>query len=232
MCARLGRKGVEATMDRKVFLKKLIKTGVVCCGAACGKALAGGTEGPSAQENTAPPWIADLERRMIKGSESPGSVKSEKAEFWIKELMDHMDGMLDPETKIKLMRACGRSCYLRAFGVASQKTPTHDELGRYLEALEQSGYALSRVSDTVSFTFSWGRDHQNPWGLIIRDGYCMCPLVESGPSGLSPTFCYCSTGYVAEMFRRMTGTPVEVDLVESLKTGGKDCVFRIRITGV
>jgi len=220
-------------MDRKVFLKKLLQTGAVCCGARWSQALARGIKHPPSPEGTVGSgWIADLEHRMVKGSESPGWVKSEKAEFWIKALMDHMDGMLDPETKIRLMKACGRSCYLRAFGVAGDETSTQEDLERYLKALEQNGYVLTRSGDTVSFTFSWGRDHQNPWGLIIRDGYCMCPLVESGPPGLSPTFCYCSTGYVAETFRRITGKPVEVDLVETLKTGGKDCVFRIRITGV
>lgn len=220
-------------MDRKVFLKRLIQTGTICCGAGWGHAIAGGPERPPMSEDMAASgWIADLERRMVKGSESPGSVKAEKAEFWIRELMDHMDSMLDPETKIGLMKACGRSCYLRAFGVAGDKTPSREDLDRYLGVLEQNGYVLTRSGDTVSFTFSWGRDHQNPWGLIIRDGYCMCPLVESGPPGLSPTFCYCSTGYVAETFRRITGKEVEVDLVESLKTGGKDCIFRIKILGV
>ena len=77
-----------------------------------------------------------------------------------------------------------------------------------------------------------GQDPQNPAGLIMLDGYCMCPLVESGPPGLSPTFCYCSTGYVKEIFERTTGKPVTVDLIESLKMGGKDCVFGITIHDV
>jgi hypothetical protein len=220
-------------MDRKLFLKRILQTGAVCCGAAWGQALSDGQDpSPVTEGAEGARWIADLERRMITGSESPGSVKAEKAEYWIKELMDHMDDLLDRETKVRLMKECGRSCYLRAFGVAGEKRPSAEELGRYLKTLEESGYVLERKGDTVSFTFSWGRDHQNPWGLIIRDGYCMCPLVESGPPGLSPTFCYCSTGYVGETFARITGRTVEVDLVESLKTGAQDCVFRVTVLGV
>jgi len=67
-------------------------------------------------------------------------------------------------------------------------------------------------------------------GRSFGDGqYCMCPLVESGPPGLSPTFCLCSTGYVREIFERQLARPVTVELVESLKTGGRDCVFRVTV---
>jgi len=234
--------GEQMKMDRKVFLKRMLQAGAVCCGAAWGQALRGSADGPgtagasgAGAAGVAPggkAWIADLEKRMIKGSESPGWVKAEKAEYWIKALMEHMDEMLDPETKTALMQACGRSCHLRAFGVAGDMKPARQDLDKYLKLLEESGTELTREGDTLSFLFSWGRDHQNPWGLIIRDGYCMCPLVESGPPGLSATFCYCSTGYVRETFERVTGLPVRVDLIESLKTGGKDCVFRVTIAGV
>ncbi len=236
----------QGKMDRKVFLKRMLQAGMVCCGAAWGRATGSdpggvgatagapgaGAAGDVPGDVPAAAWIADLEQRMIKGSESPGWVKAEKAEHWIKAMMEHLDEMLDPATRTRLMQACGRSCYLRAFGVAGDLRPSREDLDRYLKHLEQSGTELTREGDRVTFLFNWGRDHQNPWGLTIRDGYCMCPLVESGPPGLSPTFCFCSTGYVREIFERSTGKPVEVDLVESLKTGGQDCVFRITITGV
>lgn len=234
----------DTPMDRQTFLKRMLQAGL-CCGAAFGLSLQGravqaqaearasdpAVASPDGPPPTDPPqpWVHDLERRLIKGSESPGWVKAEKAEAWIKALMDHLDEQLPPEARIKLMQACGRSCYLRAFGVASERQATPEDLARYLKFLEDGGIELTREDDTVSFTYSWGRDHQNPWGLIIRDGYCMCPLVESGPPGLSPTYCYCSTGYVKELEERLTGRPVKVDLVESLKTGGRDCVFRITV---
>jgi hypothetical protein len=221
----------DAKMDRKAFLKRMLQTGAAWCGAA-GAAAAAGAAGAAAGARGSQAWIADLEQRMVKGSESPGWVKAEKAEYWIKAMMEHMDGMLDQEAKVKLMQACGRSCYLRAFGVSGDAKPPREELDKYLKFLEDNGTEFVRDGDTVSFTFSWGRDHQNPWGLMIRDGYCMCPLVESGPPGLSPTFCYCSTGYVQETFERITGKPVRVKLLESLKSGGNDCVFRITVLGL
>jgi len=223
-------------MDRKDFLRKLLQTGIGagCCGGVLARALAEdrGADAGDAAPAAEGPWIHDLERRMIKGAETPGWEKSEKGQQWIKDLMGNMDALLDPEAKVTLMQACGRSCYIGAFGVAPEGAPAPENVAATLQNLEKTAADFRREGSTVRFTFSWGRDHQNPWGLIMRDGYCMCPIVESGPPGLSPTFCLCSTGYVREIFQRATGKPVDVELVESLKTGGQDCVFRITIRDV
>jgi len=70
----------------------------------------------------------------------------------------------------------------------------------------------------------------NPKGLKIADGYCLCPMLENGPPALSPTYCYCSVGYVGFMFHKLiTGKPVQVELLESLRGGGKACRFKVII---
>lgn len=168
---------------------------------------------------------------MISGAETPGWRKAEKAEGWIKDLIGHLDDTLDEETRIRLMQACGRSCYIRAFGVADVQKPSSQQIESNVRLLQARGLKVERKEGAVSFIYSWGRSHQNPQGLILHDGYCMCPIVESGPQGLSPTFCFCSTGYVKESFERMIG-PVDVELLASLKRGDDDCVFRITVSGV
>ena len=52
-------------------------------------------------------------------------------------------------------------------------------------------------------------------------------MVEDGPASLSPTYCYCSVGYVQYMFRIFFGMKVNVELIESLRTGGKGCRLKI-----
>jgi len=218
----------ENKTDRRTFLGRALGAGLACCGAACAVAL------PARAGAGAPPgtagWVDDLERRMVKGAESAGSMKAQKAGHWIKSMMTQLDDNLDPETRIKIMQACGRACYLRAFGVAPATQGSREDLDGLANAMEKAGRQVTREGDRVSFIFNWGRNHQNPYGLTIRDGYCMCPLVESGPPDLSPTYCYCSTGYVRETFARATGLPVQVELLDSLKRGGKDCVFRVTVS--
>jgi len=220
-------------MDRKQFLKKLLQSGLCCGGIVMGfgKNIMSnpGTSSSQDQPPAAQDWITGLEKRMIKGSETPAWAKVEKAENWIKDLVDNMDAILDQETKIRTMQACGRSCYSRAFGVAPEEKPTPNEAEKVLSTLKGAGYEVRQEGNMTTIIYNWRRDHQNPWGLILGDGYCMCPLVETGPDGLSPSYCYCSTGYVKESFERSLGKPVTVELLDSLKMGGKDCVFKIEI---
>jgi hypothetical protein len=68
----------------------------------------------------------------------------------------------------------------------------------------------------------------SPWtGLKVADGYCLCPLTEKGPVGLSGLWCECSIGYVRYMFEFFTDQKFNVELLESLKLGGKGCRFKI-----
>lgn len=71
------------------------------------------------------------------------------------------------------------------------------------------------------------------WGDRVCYGFdgsaTWIQVVESGPAGLSPTYCYCSTGYVKEGFERRIGKAVKVELLDSLKMGGKDCIFKLTI---
>ena len=216
-------------MDRKEFLKKSMQIGLCCCGAMMGfgRGLSRAQGRPLSERD----WIGDLERKMIAGSETPAWRKVEKSGAWIKDLMDNMDGLLDAETRTKLLQATGRSCYIRAFGVASEEKSAAEDVTRTLNALEKGGSEVTREGDRTIIIYRWGREHQNPTGLIMKDGYCMCPVVESGPPDLSPTYCLCSTGYVKEIFERLTGATANVTLLESLKGGGRDCVFRIEVLG-
>lgn len=223
-------------MHRKQFIKRMLQAGLCGCGAVMGFSRSLRNEGGNSISQDRPPaeqsWITTLEKRMIKGSETPAWRRVEKSESWIKDLMDNLDAELDEETKIKLMQSCGRACYTHAFGVAPEEKPTPEEARRYLEDLKKRGFKVRQEGDKTIIIYSWRRDHQNPWGLILGDGYCMCPIVETGPEGLSPTYCYCSTGYVKESFDRAFGKPVKVELLDSLKRGGKDCIFKIEIPNI
>lgn len=205
-------------MDRKQFLTHMLQAGtaVCCCHASLGRSEAA----PAAAGAT---WIEGLEQRMKDGSRSPAWRRMEFAEGWVQRLLDNMDTMLDPRTRSGLMQACGRACYTQAFGVAPDDKPAPEALERFLEGGKDSG--VRREGDFVYFQY----DNVNPQGIGIPDGVCLCPFVESGPEHLSATYCQCSAGYVRELFERITGTPVAVEVLESVRTGGKLCRFKVNL---
>lgn len=217
-------------MYRKDFLKRVTQAGVgLCwCSAAIGKAMnANGTVQPLVKSRPdEPDWITGLEKRMKDGSLTPDWRRIEFAESWVKKLMENMDQVLTQKEKKALMQACGRSCFIDAFGIASESPPTPDALDNFIQSYQQRGETEIRREGNTVF-FQYGKAEQNTYGLRITDGFCMCPLVESGPEELSPTYCQCSAGYLKELFGRLTGKSVEVEVLESLRTGGSICRFKI-----
>ncbi|HNX49432.1 MAG TPA: DUF6144 family protein [Thermoanaerobaculaceae bacterium] len=205
-------------MDRKQFLTSMLQAGtaICCCQASLGQGEAG-------QAGTGAEWIDGLEKRMKEGSRSPAWRRIEFAEGWVQRLLDNMDTMLDPQTRSDLMQACGRACYIQAFGIAPDEKPGPEVLASFVESGKDSG--VRREGDFVYFQY----DNVNPQGIGIPDGVCLCPFVESGPERLSATYCQCSAGYVKELFGRITGTPVAVEVLESVRSGGKLCRFKVNL---
>ena len=201
------------------------------CGVALWQALGAQFESSlSPDQAESKDWISEMERRMVKATETPSSRVAEKARVWLKDLMDNMDAILDEKMKRNLMNACGRSCYVNAFGVASQTEVSPQLAEAWMKYLKDAGFEIQDHGSVTVVHFGWKRDHQNPLtGLMLSDGYCMCELAESIPKGLSPTFCNCSAGYIGEMFKRYLGKAVRVEVLETLISGGSECRFRIEI---
>ena len=57
---------------------------------------------------------------------------------------------------------------------------------------------------------------------------CYCPFVSSSPAPLPAAWCCCTLGYTRRMYGDIFGTEVQVELLDSVKTGGETC--RIGIT--
>ncbi len=192
-------------MDRKEFLRTAGRAGVACCGLSLlPRPLVAG-EAPSA----------------AKAPVTPDARKVEWAKTWTKRFFDILDLELDEPTRRRIMERNGHACHQ---GSLKGEKPPRVTLEQLVKGIaEFNGADSVRLEgNTVYFNYV-----KNPEGLRVADGYCLCPLVEDGPPGLSKTFCYCSVGYVRDMFESMTGRKAKVELLESLKGGGKTCRFRV-----
>lgn len=217
-------------MNRKEFLKKAFQSGVVCCAAAGSlntifkNVAAAEVKGKSVAGSLS----ADLGKRMLEGSKSPDWHRVEKSVHWIKKMMLHLDEMIDEPTRVKLLNACGRSCFERAYGVPDKRKRPLEFTEGFLKTIEKSGFKIEYGKETTTVYYGW-QEKQNPVGLGMKEGYCMCPIVE-GENDISGTFCNCSAGYVKSLFEVYTGKTVkDIQILESLKRGGKDCRFKVEI---
>lgn len=200
-------------MNRRNFVSSTIKSGAVVCAATC----LGGLEKTIA--GTLPP--------VSKETSCEGKVNF--GQTWIKRFMDVVDNVLDEKTAQRLMEMNGKTCYLGS--LEHRKINPSDIPKQTLEEMVQgiNKYAGEDAAELKDEVIEF-RYVKNPSGLKVADGYCLCPIVENGPEGLSGTYCHCSVGYVKEMFSLYLKREVDVELLESLKRGGKTCRFKITIS--
>lgn len=204
-------------MKRSQFCQKLLTPGL-----ACGCVV--GLQGTGMLEAVLPLHKDPFADK----NETPCNEKMDFTQRWVKRFFDIMDQQIDEKTRKKLMQANGAACAKGAYGeITSAKPASIEEIDKTIALWQQKlgKENIYREDNTVYFNYVG-----NPKGLKISDGYCLCPMIENGPATLSPTYCQCSAGYVQYMFQRLiTFKPVEVELLESLRGGGKACRFKVMI---
>jgi len=203
-------------MNRKEFLKKSTKLGV-CCGAAAllpaGSLFGQEQQAPAAAE----PPRAPCEKRVSQG------------QAVIKRIVAQMDAKLDHATARQIMETCGEICHNGAHGKPAEP-PSPERVKGFLGWITKNfgPEAIKYEGDETVILFKY---LQNPQGLKVADGYCLCPIMEDAPKDVSRTYCYCSVGYVREIFQQNLGKPAKVELTNSVLWGGKSCDFTVRVQG-
>lgn len=56
---------------------------------------------------------------------------------------------------------------------------------------------------------------------------CYCSFVKRGDGDVAPSWCMCTLGYAERLFSHALSREVQVELLESVKTGGQKCVVKI-----
>lgn len=202
------------SVDRKEFMSIVGRATVGCL---CGAAL--GVEATLQAMDTA-------SGAPVPGAPAPPQAPAKRIEFvdaWVPQFFAVMDAELDVPARRRVMAANGKACFTsHAAGVVRRADPvTREQLPAWVAERRAKGYALDR--DAVVF------EYPSPPGAAPA-GACLCPMAEGQPARrLSPTFCWCSVGYVKEMHERVFGRPVNVELTESVLGGASRCRFRITL---
>ena len=206
----------ESQMNRKEFLTNVGKY----CLCSCVCALGGVLGSVRADEP-----LGDLPTPQ---PEKPRSqVRIEFAEKWLVRFFGVLDANLDEATRKKIMMANGRACYIDWITETNQqiKPVTLDQMKKWIDQNVKDG-SISYDGNVIYYQYMSAAET----GLPSKEGQCLCPLVETNPSGLSSTYCQCSVGYVKEWHDRVFGKPVEVELLSSVLRGDPRCKFKITVT--
>jgi len=172
------------------------------CGWAAAAALvaAGNSALAGGQEATAEAKKAEAFRKFAQG--------------WVSDLMKTLDTNLSAEARLKFMEENGRACATRGGSVAWAKGFGGD-IDKFLAEMGKHIGENNAVRD----------------GRTVRLTYekCLCPLVAELQGPLSPTYCLCTQGWTKAVYETLTGKPVQVALLGSIKRGDPKCLIEVRL---
>lgn len=195
-------------MERKAFLKASF-----CLGALCGTgAIAEQTKpsAPAPNPPTAPPPAAPQQPTACERD----AAFAAWARRWVVGLMENLDTQIGEPQRVALMEARGRAC---ARGGPAKRAESF------------KGNLDGFIADMVAHL---GPEGVRREGNVVKVTYqaCYCPMVAPLAEPLSPTYCACSLGWLKEMYETVTGKPVTVQALETIKRGGKACRFEVTLS--
>jgi hypothetical protein len=136
-----------------------------------------------------------------------------------------LDAELPETTRRRIMAANGKACF-SAFRLDLKpraEPATREQIASFV-ARQASSSAYSMDGDAVYLQYTSSAETGKP----SPEGVCLCPTAEAQTAKqISPSYCWCSVGYVKEMHERAFGRPVNVELTESVLMGQPRCRFRI-----
>jgi hypothetical protein len=128
------------------------------------------------------------------------------------DLFDSIDAELDEETKVRVMAGCGRGCFRRF-----QFQQDIARLGRgNVESLVQAykkNFEVWQEGELVHVRYG------------AESKQCYCPAARYHPAKPHDVHCECTRATHQTIFETALGRPIKVEVVESLRRGGKTCHF-------
>ncbi len=216
-----------SAVDRKQFLRIAGRAGVAACmcGAAVGAARALDIEPgiPGQQKKPA----AAPQSRPGDALPSRAAKRMEFVDQWVPRFFRVIDAELDEPTRRRVMAANGKACFsgYRPDLKRRADPATREEVATWVARRgKAAGYEMD--GDTITFEYVGSAET----GEAAPKRVCLCPTAEGqGANRMSPTFCWCSVGYVKEMHERVFGRPLNVQIVQSVLMGDPRCRFRITL---
>jgi hypothetical protein len=187
-------------MDRRDSLKRFAEWGL-CAGTLSFLDLD--------DEKISSAVASEDELKKVKG-------QKEFIQNWLADLLDSMDRVLDEGTKVKVIEACGKRCFERHQFKQDIAAKGKGDLEKLIEAYKRN-FEIWKDGDIVHIRFG-----------EVSPG-CYCPAANYRASKPNDVHCECTRMTHQTIFETALGRPFKVDILESLRRGGKTCHFAVHL---
>ncbi len=145
------------------------------------------------------------------GTEEPTFIEN-----WLSDLLSSMEATVDRETQVKIIEGCGRGCYNRHQFKQDIAANGKGDVNQLIEAYK-ANFEIWKAGD----------------GIHIRYGetsaQCYCPVVKNLPPKPDDLHCECTKATHQSIFEAALHQKVQVNILESLRRGGKTCHFLVTV---
>jgi hypothetical protein len=131
---------------------------------------------------------------------------------WLTDLFEAVAAEVDPATQLKLLEACGRGCYRRHPFKKAIADRAAGDVDRLIEAYRES-FEAWREGAAVHVRY----------GAVSKR--CYCPAARGRDPRPGDLHCECTRATHQAIFEAALGRPVRVEILESLRRGGRTCHF-------
>lgn len=154
---------------------------------------------------------------------------------WVKAALGRLDDIADEEQKFWAVSKCAdcyppwriqelRGAYLRNHDVDEAMDAMKGDTEWYSTPYREGNlvYHTKVPFDREAWEKATDRDER-------RRAYCHCALVQDRIDEVPPTYCYCGTGWVKQVWEGILDRPVRVEVLKSLPAGDDECQFLIHL---
>lgn len=174
--------------------------------------------------------------RVIKGIENitPESTIEERGE-WVISAISRLDEAANEEHKFQILSCCAHvfpeERIKKLKGIYNKTGDVDEVLGEMYKDEEWYSKPIreKNIIRKIKVPFDAKGYKAAKTAEEKRKNYCHCPLIRNYLGKVSPTFCYCGTGWSKQLWEGIIGKPVHIKILKSITKGDDYCEFEIHL---
>lgn len=160
----------------------------------------------------------DIDNSSPDDNEEIKKIKSKKefVENWLTDLLESMEKTVDRDTAVKIIEGCGRGCYNRFSFKQDIARKGKGDLKKLIDAYSEN-FEIWQEGNLVHVRY----------GEVSKQ--CYCSAANYRPAKPGDLHCECTRTTHQTIFETALGRPIKMNIVESLRRGGKTCWFTAEV---
>lgn len=159
--------------------------------------------------------------KIMSNTGKYNSLKPQGKALWWKQAMSNLENELGTKAAIKIMKECGNKCCGKGQRDTAKKLMDESvSIKEFLKKVSLYGVKEGEIDYELI----------NNNVIIGKHNRCFCGLVKKSDDNFpNSVYCQCSVEFNKQFFQAAFNKVVEVELKQSILTGGSCCEFKIKI---